>query len=40
MLLFDFGQKLNIPVGATVGYIIEAPNYVTSNEVRGVVQII
>ena len=37
---YEFNQKLNIPVGATVGYIIEAPNYVTSNEVKGVVQII
>ena len=37
---YEFNQKLNIPVGATVGYIIEAPNYVTSNEVKGVIQII
>ena len=37
---YEFNQKLNIPVGTTVGYIIEAPNYVTSNEVKGVIQII
>lgn len=35
---FDFNGKINIPVGATVGYIIEAPNYATSNEVKGVIQ--
>ena len=37
---YEFNTKLNIPVGATVGYIIEAPNYATSNEIKGVVQII